>query len=124
MPSEPLMIGEVAARFGCSHRTLRYYEQEELVTPRRLADRRLYDPEHVARLDHVFRLRDMGFSVHEVRELLKLQDEGRDAELRARTAELALAALDEANRRARKADGARVALLRLLGDLGVIEAAA
>lgn len=57
-------IGEVARRTGVTERTLRYYEELGLLTPRRDAGgRRRYDAEHVDRLYRIRLLRELGTPV-------------------------------------------------------------
>lgn len=64
MASVDQTIGEVAARTGVTERTLRYYEELGLLTPRRDAGgRRRYDAEHVDRLYRIRLLRELGTPV-------------------------------------------------------------
>jgi MerR family transcriptional regulator, thiopeptide resistance regulator len=85
-------IGEVARRTGVTERTLRYYEELGLLTPRRdSAGRRRYDVEHVDRLYRVRLMRELGTPLAEVdpdgTDLLALTT-GHLAELDRRVAEL------------------------------------
>ncbi len=60
-------IGEVAQRAGVTERTLRYYEELGLLTPRRDAGgRRRYDTEHVDRLYRIRLLRELGTPVAQI----------------------------------------------------------
>lgn len=60
-------IGEVARQTGLTERTLRYYEELGLLTPRRdSAGRRRYDAEHIDRLYRIRLLRELGTSLGEV----------------------------------------------------------
>jgi len=62
-----LTIGEVARRAGVTERTLRYYEELGLLTPRRdFGGRRKYDVEHVNRLYRIRLLRELGTPLAEV----------------------------------------------------------
>jgi DNA-binding transcriptional MerR regulator len=87
-----LQIGEVAERAGLSLRTVRYYEETGLLQPARRTDGgfRLYTGEHVARLALIKRMKPLGFSVQQMRELLDArdiladQDAPQDARERAR----------------------------------------
>lgn len=95
-PSERLLkIGEVAERAGLSLRTIRYYEEMELVVPETRTDGgfRLYTEDHLNRLALVRRMKPLGFTLQEMRELLEaresLLDEPDDATARRRLAELA-----------------------------------
>lgn len=71
-----LQIGEVAERVGLSLRTVRYYEEMELLTPagRTEGGFRLYTEEEVERLDLIKQMKPLGFSVQEMRDLLAARD--------------------------------------------------
>lgn len=71
-------IGDLAALTGVSPRALRFYESKGLIEARR--DRynaRYYDVDGRDRAILVVRLRRAGLPVDSVRELLRLQDEGK-----------------------------------------------
>ncbi len=72
-----LQIGQVAARTGLSLRTIRFYEEAGLVPPtdRTEGGFRLYSGDDVARLELIMRMKPLGFSLEEMRELLALQTE-------------------------------------------------
>ncbi|MGY1638229.1 MerR family transcriptional regulator [Geodermatophilus sp. SYSU D00742] len=67
-----LQIGQVAERTGLSLRTIRFYEESGLVVPTSRSEGgfRLYSAEDVARLEVVKRMKPLGFSLEEMRELL------------------------------------------------------
>lgn len=69
-----LQIGQVAERTGLSLRTIRFYEEHGLVRPttRTGGGFRLYAEDDVARLEVVKRMKPLGFTVEEMRELLTL----------------------------------------------------
>lgn len=71
---ELMQIGQVAERTGLSLRTIRFYEEEGLVVPtaRTAGGFRLYAGTDVARLEVVKRMKPLGFTVEEMRELLAL----------------------------------------------------
>lgn len=85
MPSEVtaqkgfLTRGELAARIGCNIETIRYYEQAGLLppAPRSQGGHRLYDQELLKRLNFVRRSRDLGFTLKQIRGLLRLVDGGK-----------------------------------------------
>ncbi|MGH2945794.1 MAG: MerR family transcriptional regulator [Solirubrobacteraceae bacterium] len=88
MPDSAMMqIGEVADRVGLSLRTVRYYEEMGLVEPETRTEGgfRLYTEAHVDRLELVKRMKPLGFTVQEMRDLL----DARDAQDRERLAEFA-----------------------------------
>lgn len=70
-------IGDLAKATGTKVETIRYYEGIGLLPkPARTAGNyRRYDPAHLTRLGFIRRARDLGFSLDEVRELLRLSDD-------------------------------------------------
>lgn len=73
-------IGEAAARSGVSAKMLRHYESLGLLpqVARTEAGYRLYSDKEVHTLRFIRRARDLGFSIAEITELLKLwQNRGR-----------------------------------------------
>lgn len=71
----PLKIGQVAERAGVGVETLRFYERHGLVDepPRTESGYRQYPQETVARLRFIRRAKSLGFSLHEIRELISLR---------------------------------------------------
>ena len=71
-----LQIGEAAERAGLSLRTVRYYEEVGLLEPAKRTDGgfRLYTSEHVDRLGLIKRMKPLGFTVQQMRELLDARD--------------------------------------------------
>ncbi|AFM15642.1 putative transcriptional regulator [Mycolicibacterium chubuense NBB4] len=72
MAAELLQIGEVAARTQLSIKTIRHYDELGLVVPsaRSAGGFRLYTPADVARLIAIRRMKPLGFTLEEMRELL------------------------------------------------------
>jgi MerR family mercuric resistance operon transcriptional regulator len=68
---------ELARRTGSNLETVRYYETVGLLPepPRTASGYRSYDSTHERRLGFVLRARELGFSLDEIRELLRLVDE-------------------------------------------------
>jgi len=63
-------IGEVANKLGTSIRTIRYYEEEALITPIRTnKGTRLYDESHIQRLKAIFQLTHSGFSINTIKKM-------------------------------------------------------
>jgi MerR family transcriptional regulator, repressor of the yfmOP operon len=70
-------IGEVAKLTGVTTRTLRYWEELELLQPSsyRTSGERLYSPADVARVTRIRNLQELlGFSLAEVRTVLSTED--------------------------------------------------
>lgn len=75
--SAHLAIGALSRRTGCNIETIRYYERVGLlpVPARSTGGYRLYGTGHLKRLTFIRRARALGFSIDEIRALLKLADE-------------------------------------------------
>lgn len=71
-----MQIGEVAARTELSLRTIRHYEETGLVIPsaRSQGGFRLYTETDVARLMVIRRMKPLGFTLDQMRELLEATD--------------------------------------------------
>jgi DNA-binding transcriptional MerR regulator len=71
-----MQIGEVAARTELSLRTIRHYEETGLVIPsaRSQGGFRLYTEADVARLMVIRRMKPLGFTLDEMRDLLAATD--------------------------------------------------
>lgn len=71
-----MQIGEVAARTELSLRTIRHYEETGLVTPsaRSQGGFRLYTETDVERLMVIRRMKPLGFSLDQMRDLLDATD--------------------------------------------------
>lgn len=87
-----MQIGELAEATGLSLRTIRHYDDEGLLNPsaRSVGGFRLYSREDLERLMVIRRMKPLGFSIDEMRDLLSLVDDLADSDLTtARRAELA-----------------------------------
>src|SRR5438067_110955 len=76
MRTEALKVGELARRTGLTVRTLHHYDEIGLLRPslHTEAGHRLYTSSDVARLQHVIALRQLGFSLEDVRDCLDRPD--------------------------------------------------
>ncbi|GGQ84881.1 MerR family transcriptional regulator [Streptomyces flaveolus] len=76
MDSKHMQIGEVAARTELSLRTIRHYEETGLVIPsaRSRGGFRLYTEADIARLMVIRRMKPLGFTLDEMRDLLDATD--------------------------------------------------
>jgi DNA-binding transcriptional MerR regulator len=97
-------VGELADELGVTARTLRHYEAEGLVTPRRAGANRVYGVRDRARLRLILRGRRFGMTLPECREIVDMYDGATSSERRQLTA--LLGRLDEvtADLRRRQAD--------------------
>ena len=71
-------ISELAKEFGVTTRTIRYYEDEGLLSPRREGTNRVFANRDRVRLKLALRGKRLGFSLAEIRELFELYDVSRD----------------------------------------------
>jgi DNA-binding transcriptional MerR regulator len=67
-----MRVGELAKRTGLTVRTLRYYDEIGLLSPPRTpgSDYRQYGEAEISRLQQIASLRQLGFSLDEIREIL------------------------------------------------------
>lgn len=70
--AETFTISELAAEFGLTPRTIRFYEDEGLVSPGRSGMNRVYSRRDRARLELICRGKRLGFSLADVKEFLDL----------------------------------------------------
>lgn len=76
-----MQIGDAAETTGVSAKMIRHYEAIGLIPPadRRASNYRDYGPADVHRLGFIRRARDLGFSIEEIRALLRLWADRRRA---------------------------------------------
>ena len=67
-------ISELAHEFDVTPRTIRYYEDEGLLTPLREGQTRIYSHRDKIRLKLALRGKRLGFSLAEIRELFDMYD--------------------------------------------------
>src|SRR5260221_300439 len=72
-------IAELSREFAITPRTIRFYEDEGLIKPRRQGTTRLYSSGDRTRLSWILRGKRLGFSLAEIRELLDLYQVDRTA---------------------------------------------
>ena len=75
-----MKIGELAQRTGVAIDTVRYYERQGLLPQpaRQPSGYRQYQSDDVTRLKFVQRAKALGFTLHEIRELLELSSRRED----------------------------------------------
>ena len=73
-----MKIGQLSERTECKIETIRYYEKIGLLPEPGRSDGgyRIYDEGHLKRLSFIRRSRELGFTIDEIRGLLKLVDGG------------------------------------------------
>jgi Cu(I)-responsive transcriptional regulator len=81
MPASFFTIGYLAKKTGTKVETIRFYEKNGLLPKpgRTEGNYRAYDQSHLNRLSFVRRARELGFSLDQVRGLLKLSDDRRQS---------------------------------------------
>lgn len=67
-------ITELTQEFDISTRTLRYYEDEDMISPVRRGRQRLYRVSDRTRLKLILRGKRLGFSLSEIREIVTMYD--------------------------------------------------
>lgn len=72
--SDLFSISDLTAEFGVTTRTIRFYEDEGLLTPERRGQTRVFSRRDRARLAWILRGKSVGFSLAEIREMLDLYD--------------------------------------------------
>lgn len=88
--TDVMTIREMCDLFEVTPRTLRFYEQKELIFPIREGQKRLFTRRDRARLKLILRGKRFGFSLEEIRQLLDLYHMGDQQRTQiARTYEIA-----------------------------------
>jgi DNA-binding transcriptional MerR regulator len=72
MTADVMTIRDMCEAFEVTPRTLRFYEQKELLFPIRIGQKRLFTRRDRARLKLILRGKRFGFSLEEIRQLLDL----------------------------------------------------
>jgi DNA-binding transcriptional MerR regulator len=105
--TETMTIREMCDAFDVTPRTLRFYEQKELLFPIRQGTRRLFTRRDRARLKLILRGKRFGFNLEDIRQLLDLYDRdgSKEAQL-SRTYEIARTRLDVMERQRAELDEA------------------
>lgn len=67
-------IQDVARQLGVTPRTLRFYEDNNLISPQRVGSTRIYTRRDVGRMQLILRGKKLGFTIREIREFLDLYD--------------------------------------------------
>ncbi|GMQ77348.1 MAG: MerR family DNA-binding transcriptional regulator [Gammaproteobacteria bacterium] len=78
-------IGDLSREFGVTTRTIRFYEDQGLLSPNRNGQNRIYQARDRVRLKLILRGKRLGFSLKEINKLIELYDapEGEAGQLRS-----------------------------------------
>jgi DNA-binding transcriptional MerR regulator len=67
-------VSQLADDLGVSARTVRFYEDKELISPRRVGNNRVYSVRDRARMILILRGKKLGFSLRDIKQYLDLYD--------------------------------------------------
>jgi len=76
--SQTYSITELAKEFGVTTRTIRHYEEQGLLNPKREGMNRIFNHRDRVRLKLALRGKRLGFSLNDIRELFELYDLAKD----------------------------------------------
>lgn len=113
---ELFSVTQLAEDLGTTPRTLRFYEDKKLLSPRRVGKTRVYAHRDRGRMILILRGKRLGFSIAEIREILDMYEAepGEAGQLRHLVAKIA-------ERRA-ALEGQRADIDQTLADMAEIEA--
>ncbi len=75
MPEQPTYrISDLAAEFDVTARSIRFYEDQQLLSPERIGRQRLFHERDRVRLKLILRGKRLGFSLAEIREIFDMYD--------------------------------------------------
>jgi DNA-binding transcriptional MerR regulator len=111
-------ISDLAEEFKLTTRTIRYYEELDLLTPSRDdGGRRVYSRKEYARLKLILRGKRFGFSLDEIKEMIHLFDRDRSGRAQLeRTIEYGNQRIEEVSGRIRELENMKHDLEKLRDD--------
>jgi DNA-binding transcriptional MerR regulator len=109
-------VTQLALDLGVTARTIRFYEDKDLISPRRAGNNRVYTVRDRARMILILRGKKLGFTLREIKEYLDLYDVD---PTQAKQLRLLIKAVHE---RIVQLEDQRVALDEALGELRDVEA--
>jgi len=115
---ESLTIGKVARRAEVGVETIRFYERKGLIDepPRRESGYRQYPEETISRLRFIKRAKELGFTLREIKELMKLQVDSSSSATCDEVRNLAKEKITDIRDKIRMLQGMEAALARLIGS--------
>ncbi len=78
---ETYSISELGKEFGITTRAIRFYEDKQLLSPKRNGQRRIYSRADRTRLKLLLRGKRLGWPLEEIRSVLNMYDAGNEGEL-------------------------------------------
>ncbi|MDQ0272639.1 MerR family transcriptional regulator [Cytobacillus purgationiresistens] len=77
-------IGKLSRKTNLSVRTLRYYDEIDLLKPAKVADTgyRYYGVDEIKKLQHITALKELGFTLTSIKEILSSEEEGKESRWR------------------------------------------
>ena len=115
---KPMTIGQVAKLAGVGVETIRFYEREGLLNKpkRKESGYRMFGPEVVNRIKFIKSVKELGFSLREIRELLflRVDSRGTAAEVKKRID----SKIDQIDRRINDLKKVRAALAQVSRSAG------
>lgn len=108
-------VTELGQELGVTARTLRFYEDQGLIAPRRAGNNRIYTYRDRARMILIMRGKRLGFSLREIKEYLDLYDIDRSQREQLRLL------MERIATRRKSLQEQRVALDEALAELDLIE---
>jgi len=111
MSEELMSIRAMCEAFDVTPRTLRFYEQKELLSPIREGQKRLFTRRDRVRLKLILRGKRFGVSLEEIRKILDVYDMGRKQDVQLEMS------MDTARRRLKEMIEQRAELDQTIGDL-------
>lgn len=114
-PQTEFSIGELSREFRVTTRTIRFYEDQGLLTPTRLGQNRIYAPRDRVRLMLILRGKRLGFSIRAIKDMLEMYDapEGEVGQLRV--------FIDRMRDRREELQRQRADIDQVLGELDALE---
>lgn len=108
-------IAELAQAFGITTRTIRFYEDKDLLKPRRVAGQRVYTEADKTRLKLILRAKTIGTKLRDIKTFLDLY--GQEGEGRVKQLEFVI---DMTAREIERLEEKRVEIETTLNELKVI----
>jgi DNA-binding transcriptional MerR regulator len=112
-------IRQLADEFQVTTRTLRYYEAQGLMRPQRLGTVRIYSTKDRERIAEILRAREIGLSVRDIGDLIRIHEREGEASRNAMAAPLLAERLRALQAERLRIDNAIAAVTALCARLGV-----